>query len=93
VLGRSVIVAHVGWVRHVWEPIRDLPAPVRDATIGAAILGVIGGVAGLLIGLSTYRGTAWFAVMELGMPAAYLGFLLGLVVGGLGHVVRRGTHR
>jgi hypothetical protein len=44
-------------------------------------LGVIGAVAGLLAGLVVYAPTAWFAVFELGVPAAALGGALGLVSG------------
>jgi len=38
-----------------------LPPPLRYAVVGAAILGVVGGVAGLVIGLIVHPATAWFA--------------------------------
>jgi hypothetical protein len=68
-----------------------MPVPTRFAVIGALALGIAGGIAGLIIGLFVYSPTAWFAVAELGVPAALLGGLAGLVVGSLVQAVRR-TH-
>ena len=61
----------------------ELPIPLRHAVIGAVVLGVPGALAGLVIGLWTYVPTAWAAVFEVGLPAAFLGALLGLVSGPL----------
>jgi hypothetical protein len=63
--------------------LRALPPPLRHTVIGAVVLGSCGGVAGLGIGLRTYVPTAWAAAIELGLPAAILGAVLGLVVGWL----------
>ncbi|WP_125569872.1 hypothetical protein [Nocardioides baekrokdamisoli] len=57
----------------------------RYASAGAAIAGFIGALAGLVIGLDTYAPTAWFAVFEIGIPAAMVGGLLGLLVAGAVH--------
>jgi len=65
--------------------------PVRFALVGALAAGVLGGVVGLVIGLRTYAPTAWFAVLEIGVPAAVLGLVLGLVVGCVTGLV--GQHR
>jgi hypothetical protein len=42
-------------------------------------MGVIGAIVGLVVGLIAYAPTAWFAVFELGVPAAIAGGILGLV--------------
>jgi hypothetical protein len=68
-----------------------MPLPTRFAAIGAVVLGIAGGIAGLIIGLFVYPPTAWFAVAEVGMPAALLGGLAGLVAGFLVQAGRR-TH-
>ena len=66
-----------------------MPVPARFAVIGALVLGIAGGVAGLISGLFAYPPTAWFAVAEVGMPAALLGGLAGFIVGFLVQAVRR----
>lgn len=61
--------------------VRALPSPARQAVGGALILGVVGSLAGLILGLIAYPPTAWAAVFEIGIPAAALGLFGGLVVG------------
>jgi len=67
-------------LRDMWD---DLPIVFQYAVIGAAVFGITGGIAGLVIGLDAYAPTAWFATLELGVPAAMVGgvagYLLGLV--------------
>ena len=75
---------HYSWLQ-------GLPLPLRGAVLGAAVAGVGGGVLGLMIGLSAYPPTAWFAVFELGVPAAVLGGLAGLAIGAIVLVARRGA--
>jgi hypothetical protein len=70
-----------------------MPVPTRFAVIGALALGIAGGVAGLISGLFAYPPTAWFAVAEVGMPAALLGGLAGFLVGFLVQTVRRTRKR
>lgn len=59
----------------------NLPKPLAYALLGAMWCGLLGGVVGLLVGLSVYPPTAWFAVLEIGIPAALLGFVAGMLVG------------
>jgi ABC-type uncharacterized transport system permease subunit len=54
------------------------PLPARWAIVGATSAGVIGAIAGLVVGLA-YPATAWFAVFELGVPATIAGGLVGFV--------------
>jgi hypothetical protein len=68
-----------------------LPLPLRVSISSALILGAIGGLCGLMVGLVAHPPTAWFAVLEVGLPAAAVGGAGGLVVGGLLWVVRRPT--
>ena len=61
--------------------LRELPVVVTAMLLGSVLLGALGGVVGLVLGLRTYPPTAWFAVTEIGFPAAILGGCLGLPVG------------
>lgn len=45
------------------------------------IFGVSGSVAGLVIGLLAHPATAWFATLEIGIPATLLGVLTGTLTG------------
>jgi hypothetical protein len=56
---------------------------------GAVSAGILGGVVGLVVGLHAYPATAWFAVMEVGLPASILGALLGLTAGAIALAARR----
>ncbi len=67
----------------------ELPIPLRHAVIGAAVLGVPGAMVGFAIGVRTYVPTAWAATFEVGLPAAFLGAVLGLVIGSLVFVFHR----
>jgi len=49
--------------------------------VGVVLAGAVGGVLGLVVGLRVHPATAWFAVFELGVPAAVVGALLGLASG------------
>ena len=57
--------------------------------IGAVLAGVGGGIAGLVIGLLAYAPTAWFAVIELGVPCALVGGISGAVAAVLVSTYRR----
>jgi hypothetical protein len=59
--------------------LRDLSLPARWAVVSASSVGVVGAIVGLVIGLLTYAPTAPFALVELGLPAALAGGVLGLV--------------
>ncbi|WP_017935903.1 hypothetical protein [Nocardioides sp. Iso805N] len=69
--------------REIMEPFNELPLAPRHALIGAAALGTLGGIVGLVIGLHVYAPTAAVAILEVGMPAALTGGLLGLLSGSL----------
>jgi len=76
-------------VRTVWRDLSEFPVPTRFAVMGALVLGIAGGIGGLISGLLAYPATAWFAVAEVGLPAALVGGLTGFVVGLLVLAVRR----
>lgn len=61
----------------------------RVAGIGMAVCGVLGAIAGLIIGLMAHPPTAVFAMAELGIPAAVVGGILGFLVGLCVWAVRR----
>ena len=63
--------------------LRQVPIAIRGMAVGVVLLGGAGGLAGLLIGLRVHAPTAWFAVLELGLPAGLVGGLLGLAAGGM----------
>ena len=78
-----------GWVGRVRQQLSRLALPLRYALLGGAAAGVLGGAVGLVAGLVAHPPTAWFAVLELGVPATYLGCVLGLLVGSLATLARR----
>lgn len=61
--------------------LRDVPAPARAACVGALSAGAVGAIVGLVVGIEAYPPTAWFAVLELGVPAACAGGVVGLFAG------------
>jgi hypothetical protein len=52
---------------------RDWPWLVRGTVLG----GAVGALAGLIVGLTVYAPTVPFAALELGVPAAFAGTLVG----------------
>lgn len=59
---------------------------LRWARSGAVAAGSIGGVVGLVVGLRVNPRTGWFAVFEIGAPAALVGALVGLAAAAMtGH--------
>jgi hypothetical protein len=71
------------------EAVMRLPVLPRSVVAGAVCAGVLGCVGGLVIGLLAYPPTAWFAIFELGIPAAMGGGVLGLIAGSVVLAVRR----
>jgi hypothetical protein len=61
------------------EWLHDLPRPAAWALVGAGSAGLVGAIAGLIVGLFVYAPTAWFAAIEIGLPAAVVGALVGTV--------------
>jgi len=52
---------------------------LRWAVVGGSWAGVVGAIVGLVIGLYAYAPTAPFAMVELGLPAAIAGGVIGLL--------------
>jgi len=73
--------------------IHDLPLVARYAVVGALALGAAGAVVGLVLGLHANPGTAWAAIVEVGLPAAVVGAVLGAVVGAAVHLVEPRARR
>jgi hypothetical protein len=48
---------------------------------------------GLVLGLRAYPATAWFAVVEVAVPAGIAGAVVGAVVGLVSSIVRKMGHR
>ena len=69
--------------------ILELPPLLRAAVVGALVAGALGAVAGLDVGWVAYPPTAWAATVEVGLPAAVLGAVLGLAAGAVGLLVAR----
>lgn len=57
------------------------PSPGNCAFAGMVLAGVVGALIGLAVGLNVYAGTAWAAMLELGLPAAVAGAAIGFLVG------------
>jgi hypothetical protein len=77
-----------GRVVSSWVDLSGLPIPLRTALLGGAGAAALGGIVGLVLGLRAYPPTAWFAIVEVAVPAALLGSGVGLVAG---LVRRRGS--
>ena len=60
---------------------------------GAIAGGVIGAIAGLVLGLMAHPATAPFAVIELGVPGAVLGVLIGTAAALVEAAIARALHR
>ena len=73
--------------------LETMPLVPRFVVAGAVVAGVLGGLLGLVLGLSGYPPTAWFAVLEVGVPAAIVGGVLGAVAGMVAVLVQRTTRR
>jgi ABC-type glucose/galactose transport system permease subunit len=58
-----------------------LPVVARCAVAGALLAGIVGSVTGVVVGLVVYAPTAWFALVELGLPSTMAGAILGLITG------------
>ncbi|SHG97347.1 hypothetical protein SAMN05443575_2990 [Jatrophihabitans endophyticus] len=74
-------------MRRAWRSIARLPVFPRCVLIFSGGFFVAGLVVGLVVGLTAYPPTAWFAAAEIGIPALIVGALIGLVVGGAAELV------
>ena len=63
--------------------ISSRPAAIAEDSrrSGATAAGAVGAIAGLVLGLQAYPATAWFAVLEVAVPAAVAGAVVGFVAG------------
>jgi len=68
-------------VTTLWEAFLGLPVLARVTVATGFVCGLLGGVVGLLVGLDANPGTAWFAVIELGLPSSVAGCFLGFFAG------------
>ena len=75
--------------RRVARHLAPLPLVARFAVVGLASASVLGGVVGLVLGLIAYPATAWFAVLEVGIPAGVVGAVVGALVGVVVVIFRR----
>jgi hypothetical protein len=71
--------------------LRGLALPARWGAVGAAGAGMVGALTGLVIGLIVYMPTAPFAAIEVGLPAAIVGGVFGVVAGAVVSVARWGV--
>jgi len=69
------------------------PSATGYASVGAILGAGIGALCGLIVGLNAYAPTAWFAVFEVGAPAAIVGAFLGYLSGGIAVGLRRWKRR
>jgi len=69
----------------------DAPGRTANAIVGRAALicGVLGLLAGFVLGLFVYAPTAWAAAFEVGIPATVVGALIGLGIVGVRAIARR----
>lgn len=58
-----------------------MQALTRFAYVGAISAGTVGAIVGLVVGLVVNPPTAWFAVLEVGLPVALAGGVVGILVG------------
>lgn len=65
------------------------PLVPRCGLFGGFLAGVLGAVAGLVLGLRANPPTAWFAMIEVAAPCAALGVLIGSTVGAVVWAQRR----
>lgn len=90
---QSFLRAALGpYTRLVRTVLRDLPPLARFVVVGAVCLFVVGGVVGLIVGLFANPPTAWFAVIEVGIPGAIVGAIVGLLVGAVAITIRKLAH-
>ncbi|GCD92162.1 hypothetical protein [Nocardioides sp. LS1] len=61
--------------------LRQLPIPLAGTLVGGVVLGAVGGIIGFVLGLRAHPPTAWFAVLEIGIPVGLVGALLGFLFG------------
>ena len=69
-----------------------VPLIPRSAIVGSVAAVILGGLVGLVLGLRAHPATAWFAVIEVAVPAAIAGAVVGALGGLIAVIVRRIVH-
>ncbi len=64
------------------------PLAIRWALVGAMTCGSIGAIVGLIVGLVVHPPTAPFALLEIGVPATFVGGVVGLGSGAVASAVK-----
>jgi hypothetical protein len=64
-----------------------MPLLARCVVVAAVLGAVVGGAVGLGIGLAVYPPTAWFAILEIGIPSFFVCAIVGLLVGATWRVI------
>ena len=75
------------------DDIRDSSLPLRCTWTGMTLAGTAGAIAGLVVGLHVYAATAWFAMFEVGVPAAIVGGAVGCLTGCIVDMANRHRRR
>lgn len=70
-----------------------MPIVPRFAIVGSTALGMVGALVGAVAGLVTYPPTAWFAVLEVGVPAGIAGAAVGACIGLTAVIGRKAIRR
>jgi len=66
-----------------------MPIVPRFAVVGATAAFLLGALIGLVIGLIAYPPTAWFALLEVGVPVGILGAVVGALTGLVASTMKR----
>lgn len=69
-----------------------MPLPARALLVGFLAGGALGALVGLVVGLRVYPPTAWAAVIEVALPSALAGAVLGFLGGAFVWFFRRNSH-
>lgn len=77
------------WLADLWSQVAAMPTARRFVVVGATAAFLAGALVGLVIGLFAYPPTAWFALLEVGVPTGILGAVIGALVGVVTSAVQR----
>lgn len=63
------------------DQIRQAHPTLRYAVYGCVTCGLIGLILGTFVGLRVHAPTAWAAAVEIGLPSAVFGTVIGALIG------------